>query len=160
MRSEWAWSGRLAVLTERAGGSINESEASTRAGPTSSLQPAQGRPTRGALPIGTESGSHPAQKRQAEPIGLSQDGHDFWAALLLDDLLAQAPRIRGIATAHGATNLAVFGPVARDQAGPDSDLDLLVDLPPRTGLLERISLKQALEDTLHCLVDLIRRRNL
>ncbi len=32
--------------------------------------------------------------------------------------------------------------------------------PPRTGLLERISLKQALEDTLHCLVDLIRRRNL
>jgi len=74
----------------------------------------------------------------------------------LDELLAQAPRIREIATAHGATNLAAFGSVARDQAGPDSDLDLLVDLPPRTGLLERI----ALEDTLHCRVDLIRRRNL
>lgn len=74
----------------------------------------------------------------------------------LDDLLAQAPRIREIATAHGATNPAAFGSVARDQAGPDSDLDLLVDLPPRTGLLERIALK----DTLHCRVDLIRRRNL
>jgi predicted nucleotidyltransferase len=78
----------------------------------------------------------------------------------LDDLLAQAPRISEIATAHGATNLAVFGSVARDQAGPDSDLDLLVNLLPRTGQLERIALKQALEDRLHCRVDLIRRRNL
>ena len=78
----------------------------------------------------------------------------------LVDLLAQAPRIREIATAHGATNLAAFGSVAQDQAGPDSDLDLLVDLPPHTGLLDRIALKQALEDTLHCRVDLIRRRNL
>jgi predicted nucleotidyltransferase len=78
----------------------------------------------------------------------------------LDDLLAQAPKIREIATAHGATNLAVFGSVARDQAGLNSDLDFLVDLPPHTGLLERIALKLALEDTLHCRVDLIRRRNL
>ena len=78
----------------------------------------------------------------------------------LDDLLAQAPRIREIAMAHGASNLAAFGSVARDKAGPDSDLDLLVDLPPRTGLLDSIALKQALEDTLHCRVDLIRRRNL
>ena len=43
---------RLAVLTRRADGSINESEATTRAVPTSSLQPAQGRSTRGALLIG------------------------------------------------------------------------------------------------------------
>ncbi len=78
----------------------------------------------------------------------------------LDDLLAQAPRIREIASAYGASNLAAFGSVARDQAGPDSDLDLLVDLPPQTGLLDRIALKQALEDTLHCRVDVIRRRNL
>ncbi len=78
----------------------------------------------------------------------------------LDELLAQAPRIREIAIEHGAANLAAFGSVARDQAGPDSDVDLLVDLPPRTGLLERIALKLALEDTLRCRVDLIRRRNL
>ena len=39
---------------------------------------------------------------------------------------------------HGAANLAAFGSVARDQAGPDSDVDLLVDLPPRTGLLQRM----------------------
>jgi len=78
----------------------------------------------------------------------------------LIDLLAQAPKIKAIAAAHGATNLAAFGSVVRDQVGPDSDLDLLVDLPPHTGLLERIALKLALEDTLHCRVDLIRRRNL
>jgi predicted nucleotidyltransferase len=78
----------------------------------------------------------------------------------LDELLAQAPRIREIAAVHGASNLAAFGSVARDQAGPDSDLDLLIDLPPKTGLLERIALKLALEDMLHCRVDLLRRRNL
>ena len=64
----------------------------------------------------------------------------------LDELLAQAPRIREIAAAHGASNLAAFGSVARDQAGPDSDLDLLIDLPPNTGLLERIAWKLALSE--------------
>ena len=65
-----------------------------------------------------------------------------------DDLLAHAERISEIADSHGATNLAVFGSVARNQAGPNSDVDLLVDLPPHTGLLDRIALKQALEDAL------------
>ena len=76
------------------------------------------------------------------------------------ELLALAPRIRAIAAAHGASNLAAFGSVARDAAGPQSDLDLLVDLPARSGLLDRLALKHALEDALHCRVDLIRRRNL
>ena len=44
--------------------------------------------------------------------------HGFWAAMRLDDLLAQAPRIREIASEHGATNLAAFGSVAHDQARP------------------------------------------
>jgi len=33
----------------------------------------------------------------------------------LDDLLAQAPRIREIARAHGASNVAAFGSVAVSQ---------------------------------------------
>ena len=78
----------------------------------------------------------------------------------LDDLLAQAPRIRKIATANGATNLAACGSVAHNQAGRNSDLDLLVELPTRSGLMKRIALKLALEDTLHCRINLIRRRNL
>ena len=78
----------------------------------------------------------------------------------LAELKHLAPELHALLGRFGASNLAVFGSVARDQAGPDSDVDLLVDLPPRTGLLERIALKLDLEDTLHCRVDLIRRRNL
>jgi uncharacterized protein len=38
------------------------------------------------------------------------------------------------AAAHGVTNLRVFGSVARGTDRPDSDLDLLADLPPDMGL--------------------------
>jgi hypothetical protein len=33
------------------------------------------------------------------------------------------------AASHDATNVRVFGSVARGEAGPDSDVDFLVDLP-------------------------------
>jgi uncharacterized protein len=39
------------------------------------------------------------------------------------------------AAAFGGTNVRVFGSVVRGEAGPSSDLDLLVDLPPRTGMI-------------------------
>jgi uncharacterized protein len=61
---------------------------------------------------------------------------------------------------HGASNPAVFGSVARDQATPGSDVDLLVDLPAGASLFDRVELKSALEDLLLTRVDLIRRRNL
>ena len=35
-----------------------------------------------------------------------------------------------IAAQHGASNVRVFGSVARGEAGPGSDLDLLVSLAP------------------------------
>jgi predicted nucleotidyltransferase len=50
--------------------------------------------------------------------------------------------------------------VARDQARAGSDVDLLVDLPQGTSLLEHSALKLELEDLLQQKVDLIRRRNL
>jgi uncharacterized protein len=77
----------------------------------------------------------------------------------LDDLLAQAPRIREISTEPAATNQAAFGSVARDQSGPDSDLDLLVDLP-FTSACCSASPGSWHWRTLHCRMDLIRRRNL
>jgi uncharacterized protein len=85
-------------------------------------------------------------ERLAQLSGRSTPEDQLVAQKRRNELVTQAPRIREIAAAHGASNLAAFGSVARDQAGPDSDLDLLIDLPPNTGLLERI--------------DLIRRRNL
>ena len=73
---------------------------------------------------------------------------------------ALAPQLHALLARYRAPNLAVFGSVARDQALPDSDVDLLVDLPTGLSLFERADLKLALEDLLHHRVDLVRRRNL
>ena len=40
--------------------------------------------------------------------------------------------IRRIAAKHGAYNIHVFGSVARGEAGPDSDIDLLIEKGPAT----------------------------
>ncbi|MCT0247728.1 nucleotidyltransferase family protein [Synechococcus sp. CS-205] len=71
-----------------------------------------------------------------------------------------APQLHELLARHGASNPAVFGSVARDQATPGSDVDLLVDLPAGASLFDRVELKTALEDLLLTRVDLIRRRNL
>jgi hypothetical protein len=60
-----------------------------------------------------------------------------------------------IAQAHGATNIRVFGSVARGEEGPDSDLDLLVEMKPESSLLDLVSLWQDLEDLLGYKVDVI-----
>ena len=51
-------------------------------------------------------------------------------ARILDE---KREEIRSIAAKHGALNVRVFGSVARDEAGPESDLDLLVDVGPVTS---------------------------
>ena len=51
-------------------------------------------------------------------------------------------------------SLSVFGSVARDEAGPDSDVDILVEFAQPTGLFQFIALQQRLEALLGCKVDL------
>jgi len=46
---------------------------------------------------------------------------------------------------HGGSNVRVFGSVARGDAGATSDLDLLVDLPERTGVLTLGRIAQRVE---------------
>ncbi|WP_231596485.1 nucleotidyltransferase family protein [Synechococcus sp. CBW1108] len=58
-----------------------------------------------------------------------------------------------LAQRHGATNLRVYGSIAKGQEHPGSDLDLLVDLAEDQSLLGLISFRQELEDLLGCLVD-------
>jgi len=54
----------------------------------------------------------------------------------------------------GGSNLRVFGSVARGEDGPDSDVDLLVDLPEGTSLFAVLALEGALERILKVKVDL------
>ncbi|MDY6786062.1 MAG: nucleotidyltransferase family protein [Cyanobacteriota bacterium] len=50
--------------------------------------------------------------------------------------------------------LWLFGSVARDEAHAESDVDLLVEFEKPVGLLTFIRLKQYLEESLSCSVDL------
>jgi uncharacterized protein len=59
------------------------------------------------------------------------------------------------AHSHGASNLRVFGSVARGEEGPDSDVDLLADLPPGMGLFGLGQLRADLETIIDAPVDLI-----
>lgn len=59
------------------------------------------------------------------------------------------------AVARGVTNLRVFGSVARGEDRPDSDVDLLADLPPGLSLFALSRLEADLEAILGTRVDLI-----
>ena len=56
--------------------------------------------------------------------------------------------IRRLAERRGARNVRVFGSVARGEATPSSDLDLLVDWEPGRSLLDHAALVQDLQDLL------------
>jgi predicted nucleotidyltransferase len=59
------------------------------------------------------------------------------------------------AAAHGVKNLRVFGSVARGEDHPDSDVDLLADLPPGLSLFGLGRLEADLEAILGTRVELI-----
>lgn len=71
----------------------------------------------------------------------------------LEMLRTNREAIHAIAARHGASNLRVFGSVARGEAGPGSDVDFLVDFEPGVSLLDHAGLVLDLEDYLQCKVD-------
>jgi predicted nucleotidyltransferase len=77
-----------------------------------------------------------------------------------EDLKARRERIIGIAARHGARNVRVFGSVARGDAGPDSDVDFLVEMDADRSLLDHVGLVQDLEDHLGRKVDVVSDRAL
>ena len=60
-----------------------------------------------------------------------------------------------LASQHGAHNVRVFGSVARGEAGPTSDIDLLVKMDRGRSLLDLIELSQELESVLQRKVDIL-----
>ena len=67
----------------------------------------------------------------------------------------QREAILELAARYGASKVRVFGSAARGEAGPDSDLDLLVTMGPRRTLLDLIALGQDLETRLGRRVDVV-----
>jgi uncharacterized protein len=63
--------------------------------------------------------------------------------------------IRRIAAHHGAVNVRMFGSVARGEAKDDSDLDLLIDVGPRTSSWFPAGLILDLEKLLDCRVEVV-----
>ena len=63
--------------------------------------------------------------------------------------------IRRIATKHGACNLRVFGSVARGEARPDSDIDLLIEKGPTTSSWFPAGLVLELEEMLGRRVEIV-----
>lgn len=76
--------------------------------------------------------------------------------LRLEDLArAKRPEILATAARWGAKNVRIFGSVARGEAGPESDLDVLVDLEPGRSLFDLGGLLTDLQDLLGCKVDVV-----
>lgn len=73
----------------------------------------------------------------------------------LAELQAKQDAIERIVKAHGGRNVRVFGSVARGDARPGSDVDLLVEVGPGTGLLELGAMEDELEEALGRRVDVV-----
>jgi predicted nucleotidyltransferase len=58
-------------------------------------------------------------------------------------------------TGFGVKSLALFGSVAREEAGPDSDVDILVEFEGRATFDRFMDTKYYLEEILGCRVDLV-----
>ncbi len=80
--------------------------------------------------------------------------------MLRDDVLRTLGEHRDELVNHGVGSIAVFGSVARGEARPESDVDLLVDFSQPVGLSELVDLKNDLEELLGCSVDLMTRDSL
>lgn len=68
---------------------------------------------------------------------------------------AKREEILAIAARHGAYNVRLIGSVARGEAGPGSDVDLLVDVGPATSSWFPAGLIGDLEDLLGRPVDVV-----
>jgi uncharacterized protein len=60
-----------------------------------------------------------------------------------------------VAAKHGALNPRVFGSVVRGEAGPESDIDLLVKMEEGRSLLDLTALVMDLQDLLGVKVDVV-----
>lgn len=77
-----------------------------------------------------------------------------------EELIALLSTHREVLRSLGVRSLALFGSVARDEADPQSDVDLLVEFQETPSLSEYMRLKFWLEDRLGRQVDLVMKKAL
>ena len=80
--------------------------------------------------------------------------------MLVQKLQHQRQAILHIAQTYGASNLRIFGSVARGEADVLSDLDLLVDLEPGRSLFDLGGLAMELQELLGCPIDVVTEQGL
>jgi predicted nucleotidyltransferase len=73
----------------------------------------------------------------------------------LAQLRARRAEILQVAAEHGAFNVRVFGSVARGEATPESDVDLLVQMRDGASMFDLVGLWLDLQDLLGCEVSLV-----
>ena len=79
----------------------------------------------------------------------------------IDDLLKEKrEEILRLASKYGARDVRIFGSAARGEAGPESDVDILVDLEPGRSLFDLGGLLMDLRDLLGCNVDVVTEKGL
>jgi predicted nucleotidyltransferase len=74
---------------------------------------------------------------------------------MMDEIRRQRESIIQIAHAHGATNIRVFGSVARGEDTANSDIDFLMDFETDRSLIDLVAAKIELEELLGRKVDVI-----
>ena len=70
-------------------------------------------------------------------------------------LAAHRREVLGVAGRYWAGNVTVFGSVATGEDGPESDVDLLVDVPEDMGLLTLSRMEQEIAEVLGVPVDVV-----
>jgi len=73
---------------------------------------------------------------------------------------AHRGELREVLRRHGVTNPEIFGSAARGDDHEGSDVDILVDFPPGTSIIDIIGIQNELEDLLGVHVDLVPRNGL
>jgi uncharacterized protein len=68
----------------------------------------------------------------------------------IDRILQHKDELEGL----GVQSLTLFGSVARNEATPESDVDLLVDFNRPIGIFQFSAIRLRLEEVLDCSVDL------
>lgn len=102
-----------------------------------------------------------SQQQIADLLGISQPAISQQLKMPLDAILpadlvrAAAPILVSLASDRGFSDLAVFGSVARGEAGPDSDIDLIIRPAKNTDLFELFAFSELCTSILGRPVDLV-----